>query len=89
MVEREHLIAQYRQPVEVLGALVVLDRRDRRLQRRNVRFQRDRDLVAETALGPMEEHPQEPRRGGRRGQPERGNKEAAPVVMAEPVRRGT
>ena len=50
VVEREHLIAQHREPVEVLGPFVVLDRRDRRLQRGDVRFERDRDLVAEAAL---------------------------------------
>ena len=50
VVEREHLVAQHREPVEVLGPLVVLDRRDRRLQRGDVRFERDRDLVAEAAL---------------------------------------
>ena len=69
VVEREHLIAQHRQAVEVLGALVVLDRRDRGLQRRDVRFERDGDLVAEAALHAREHDAQEPRGGGRRGEP--------------------
>ena len=42
VVEREHLVAQHAQPVEVLGPFVVLDRRHRRLQPRDVRFEEDR-----------------------------------------------
>ena len=38
------------EPVEVLGPLVVRDGRDRRLQPRDVRLERDRHLVAEAAL---------------------------------------
>ena len=62
------------EPVEILGPLVVLDGRDRRLQRRDVGFERDRDLVAESPLRPVEHDSQEPRRGRRRRQPERGDR---------------
>ena len=65
VVEREHLVAQHREAVEVLGSLLVLDRRDRRLQPRDVRLERDADPVAEAALHAVEQHLQVPRRGRR------------------------
>ena len=74
-----------REPVEVLGPFVVLDRRDRRLQRRDVGFERDRDLVAEAALHAREDDAEEPRGRGRRREPERGDHDAGPVVVVEAV----
>ncbi len=50
VVQHEHLIAQHRQPVEVVRSLVVRDRRDRGLQPRHVGLERDRDPVAEASL---------------------------------------
>ena len=64
VVEHEHLVAQDREPVEVLGTLLVGDRRDLRLQPRHVRLERDRDPVAEAALHARADRAQEP--GGRR-----------------------
>ena len=80
VVEHEHLVAQHRQPVQVLGALVVLDGRDRRLKPGHVRFERDGQAVAKPALGAIAHDPQEPGRG--RGRPEadrRGQHEPAVV----------
>ena len=85
VVEREHLIAQHREAVEILGPLVMLDGRDRRLQGRDVGFERDGDLVAEPALHAGEHDAQEPRGRGRRRQSERGDDDAAAVVIVEPV----
>ena len=65
VVEREHLVAQHAQPVEVLGPLVVLDRRHRRLEAGDVRLEGDADLVAEAALHPVEQHPHVPGAHGR------------------------
>ena len=50
VVEGEHLVAQHRQPVEVLGSFLVLDGRDRRLQLGHVGLEGDRHPVAEPAL---------------------------------------
>ncbi len=85
VVEREHLIAQHREPVEILGSFVVLDGGDRRLQGRDVRFERDGDLVAETPLRPVEHDLEEPccRRGCR--EPEGGDDDAAVVMVVEAV----
>ena len=50
VVEHEDLIAQHREAIEILGTLLMRDRRNRREQRRDVRLERDRHLVAEAAL---------------------------------------
>ena len=51
--------------VEVLGPLVVLDRRHRRLQARDVRLEEDRHAVAEAPLRPVADDLEEPGRGRR------------------------
>ena len=63
VVEHEGLVAEDREPVEVLGSLVVGDGRDRCLQVGDVGLERDRDLVAEAALHPGRHDAQEPREG--------------------------
>ena len=73
VVEGEHLVTQHRQPVEVLRALVMLDGRHRRLQVGDVRFERDRDPVAEPALDPLRQQRQVPRRRHRDGQTDAGD----------------
>src|SRR5215469_4402593 len=50
VVEDEHLIAQHGQAVEILGALVMLDRSDRCLQFGHVGLEGDRYLVAKASL---------------------------------------
>ena len=85
MVEREHLIAQHGEPVEVLGPLLVLDRRDRRLQPRDVRLERDADPVAEPALDAVEQHLQVPRRRRRDRQADRGDDDRRAVVAGHSV----
>ena len=52
VVEGEDLFPQHRQPVQVLGPLLVRDRGDGRLQPRHVRFEGDGDLVPEPPLHP-------------------------------------
>ena len=71
VVEHEHLVAQHGEPVEILGALLMRDRRDRRLQSRDVRFERDRHLVAEAALHARADGAQKPGRGGRHAEANR------------------
>ena len=61
VVEHEDLVPQDREPVEVLGALVVGDRRHRRLQLRHMRFERNRHLVAKPTLNPHAHRFEEPR----------------------------
>ena len=81
VIEHEHLIAQHRQAVEVLGTLVMGDAGDRRLQARDVRFERDRDPVAEAPLHSGAHRAEEPRRRGRCAEPDgRGANEARPVL---------
>ena len=50
VVERERLVAQHGEAVEVVGALLVLDRRHGRLQPGDVRLHGDRQAVAEPPL---------------------------------------
>ena len=73
VVEREHLIAQHRQPVEVLGSFVVFDRGYRSLKTGNVRLQSDGDLVAEAPLDAAADHPQVPGERGRHPKTDGGN----------------
>ena len=65
VVEHEHLVAQHREPVQVLAPFLVRDRRDRGQQRRHVRLERNRHLVAEAPLHADADGLQKPRRGGR------------------------
>ena len=62
VVEHEDLISQHRQPVEVVGPFLMSDRRDRRLQLRDMGLESDRDLVAESALNAHGHRGEEPRR---------------------------
>ena len=81
VIEHEHLIAQHREPIEVVGALVVRDGRDRRLQPGDVRFERDRHLVAEAPLHARADRAQEPRRRGRHAEADgRRAHEAGPLL---------
>ena len=64
VIEHEHLVAQHREPVEIVGTLMVRDRRDRRLESRDVRLERNGHFVAEAALHSRADDAQEPR--GRR-----------------------
>ena len=61
VVQHEHLVAQHRDSIEVLGDLLMRDRYDARLQPGDVRFERDRHLVAESALDARADRAQEPR----------------------------
>ncbi len=64
MVEHEHLVAQYREAIEIVGTFVVGDRRDCRLEARDVRLERDCHLVAKATLHPGAHGAEEPRRDG-------------------------
>ena len=85
VVEHEHLVAQDREPVEIVGPLVVLDGGDVRLQPRDVRFQGDGDPVAEAALGTVADDAQHPRQGGRGGEAARGDGDEGGVAADQPV----
>jgi hypothetical protein len=71
VVEHEHLIAQHGQPIEILRTLLMRDRRDRSLQLRDVRFERDGHLIAEAALHARADRAQKPRPGGRHAETNR------------------
>ena len=50
VIQHEHLIAQDRQPIEILRTFLVRNRRHARLKPSDVRFESDRHLVAEATL---------------------------------------
>ena len=71
VVEHEDLIAEHGQPIEILRAFLMRDGRDRCLQLRDVRLERDGHLVAEAALHARADGAEKPRRGGRHAEPNR------------------
>ena len=81
VVEHEDLIAEDREAIEIIGSLLVRNRRNRREQRCHVRLERDRHLVAEAAGHARADGLKKPRRG--RGHPERqrGDAHVAPVAL--------
>ena len=82
MVEQERLVAQDLQPIEILGPLVVLDRRHRGLQSRDVRLDRDGGALAEQEVHPVARDAQQPGRGARARQPG-GRPRHAPAVSGD------
>ncbi len=60
VVEHEQLIPKHRQPVEILWTLVMGEGDYGRLKTRDVRFERDRDLVSKTSLHAGADRPEEP-----------------------------
>ena len=87
VVEHEHLIAQHGQPIEILRAFLMRDRRDRCLQLRDVRLERDRHLVAEAALHARADGAEKPGRGGRHAEADRrALHQAGPVLERRPCR---
>ena len=83
VVEHEHLVAQDREAVEVLGPLLVGDRRDLRLQPGHVRLERDRDPVAEASLHARAERAQEPGGRRRRAEAEGAGDQQAAVALED------
>ena len=81
VVEHEDLVAQHREPVEVLRALLVGDGLHGRLQPGDVPLERDRHLVAEAALGAGREHPEEPRQHRREPEGDGGQQHQASVPV--------
>ncbi len=83
VVQHEHLMAQHRQPIEVVGTLLVRDGRNRCQQRRDMGLKRDSDLVAESALNARADGDEEPCRGG--GQPKRHDRDShlGPVALED------
>ena len=65
MVEHEHLIAQHRQAVEIVRPLLMRNGCHGGLEPGDVRFERDRDPVAESTLDASADRAEKPRRGGR------------------------
>ena len=87
VVEHEHLIAQHRQPVEVVRALLMGNRRHRRLQPRDVGLERDRDSVAEPPLDARAHRHQTPRRRGGHAERNGGDAHEAGVVLQDALVR--
>ena len=87
VVQHEHLMAQHRQAIEVVGTLLMRDGRDRCQQRRDMGLERDRDLVAEPALNARAHGDEEPCCGG--GQPKRHDRDShlGPVALRGHPRR--
>ena len=85
VVEGEHLVAQHRQPVEVLGAFLVLDGGHRRLQAGHVRLEGDADPVAEAALQAVEQNAQVPGGRRRRAEADGGDQHLAAVALGHAV----
>jgi hypothetical protein len=71
MVEHEYLVAQHGQAIEILRALVVRNALDRRLQPRDMAFERDRHLVPKAALHARAHRAQKPGGGRRHTEPDR------------------
>ena len=86
MVQREYLVPQHRKPVEVLGPFLVLDARDRRLQPRDVRFDRHGRAIAEPPLHAVARDLQEPSCGGRCAQPNRREEHSVALIVLNAVR---
>ncbi len=82
MIEGEDLIAQHRQPVEVLRSLVVLDRRHRGLQVSDVRFESNRHAIAKTPLHSLRQQRQVPRSRDRHSQTDAGS-DHLPTMMVQ------
>ena len=80
VVQHEHLIPQDGQTVEILAPLLVRDGGDRREQRRDVRLERNRHLVAEPALDPDADGLEKPGGSGRHAEREHGQPDARPVA---------
>ena len=85
VIEHEHLVAQHREPIEILRALLVRDRGDRGLQARHVRFERDGHFVAEAALHARADRAQKPGRGGAHGQAQRSAEHKTRSVLHHAV----
>jgi hypothetical protein len=61
VVQHKDLIAQHRQPIQVVGTLLMGDGGHRCLKPGDVRLERNRDLVAEPTLDARAHGPQKPR----------------------------
>jgi len=85
VVEREDLLAQHRQPIEVLGPLVVLDGGHRRLQAGDVRLERDGHAIPEAALHALGEHRQVPDERRRHCEPDDGSDDRRPALLIDAI----
>ena len=81
VIQHEHLIAQHREAIEIVAALLVRDGGNRCQQRRDVRLERDGHLVAEAALHAGADDLEEPGRGGRNAERKHGESNPAPVTL--------
>ena len=86
VIQHEHLIAQHRNPIEILGNLLVGDARDARLQPRHVRLERDGDLVTKAALDAGAHRAQEPGAGRRQAERDRRKAQSCRVGGDDSVR---
>ena len=86
VIEHEHLVAKHREPVQVVGAFVVLDGGDRRLELGHVRFERDGHPVAKPPLRAIARDAKEPGRGRRDAQADRRGQREPSIVGEHPIR---
>jgi hypothetical protein len=63
VVQHEHLVPQHVEQIEIVGPLLMRNRRHRGLQPRDVRLEGDGHLVAEAALHARADGAEEPCRG--------------------------
>jgi hypothetical protein len=71
VIEHKDLIAEHRESIEVVRALVMGYGGCRRLQSGNMRFKGYGDLVTKTSLHPSADRSQQPGRGRRAAKPYR------------------
>ncbi len=85
VIQHEDLVAQHRQPIEIVGTLVMGDGGDRSQQRGHVRLERDGHLVAEATLHSSADGGEEPGRGGRHADRQRAPPDASPIALQDAV----
>ena len=83
VIEHEDLVAQHRQPIEIVWTLVMGDGGDRGQERRHVRLERDGHLVAEPALHADADGGEEPCGGGRESQRQHPCPHAGPIARQD------
>jgi hypothetical protein len=84
VIEHEHLVAEHRQAIEILGTLLVRDGRHRCLQVRHVRFERDGHPIPKRALDARADRAQHPGGGCRHSKAHRGGLHETGAMLEHP-----
>jgi hypothetical protein len=85
VIEHEDLITEDREAIQIVGTLVMLERRDRRLQPCDMRLERHRHAIAKAPLRAIADDAEDPRAGRRRTEPERGGVDEQAVAAERAV----